>query len=275
MPAFPSFMHDGGFIFGTEGNDVIWSTGPSMVFAGAGDDGLRLSYDPDLAWLGTGNDVAYMAGGNDMAFGGEGDDFIYAGTGHDWVEGGDGNDMLNGSGGNDQLYGNAGDDLIYDEEGNNALFGSDGNDVIQAGSGNDVIFGGADNDLIRSGDGNDWLSGGSGNNEIAGQGGDDVINAGRGDNLLFFTGDDGTDTIKGFEADNDQLVLSAGINGSGIASVSDMFARVSASDDGESTIIDLGGGEGDTHVDSQVLLDGVDVADVQANLVDYFDIAIA
>lgn len=268
-------MRGTGLVYGTDEAEVIWTFGSSIIFAGAGDDGVRAAYQNDVAYMGDGNDVAYLEAGNDLAFGEAGDDLLYGGSGNDWLDGGEGNDFLWGGEGSDQLFGREGDDTIYGVTGTNALYGSLGNDLIIGGDGTDVIFGGEDNDVILGNDGNDWISGGSGDNQISGGAGDDVIygsgsREGR-SNEFFYRGDDGNDTVNSFNAETDQFVIAANINDTGIESISDFSSRVEGyaneEDSGDfGTMVDLGGG-------NSIQLVGVAADDVIANLADFFTVA--
>jgi Ca2+-binding RTX toxin-like protein len=96
-----------GFLFGTEGDDVIWATGFSEFIAGLG-----------------------------------GNDTICAGDGDDTVNGGAGNDNLNGLFGNDTLNGGDGDDTLNGGPGNDTLRGENGNDTLTGGREADFFSGG-------------------------------------------------------------------------------------------------------------------------------------
>lgn len=266
----------GGLVFGSDEGDAIWIHGdvPSVVYAGAGDDGVKLSYQQDTAYLGEGNDMAYAEDGSDMVYGEAGDDLLYGGEGNDWLDGGEGNDFLRGSEGSDQLFGGAGDDLIYDESGINAMYGSLGNDTIMGGNQQDAIFAGEDDDIVLGGDGGDWISGGSGHNQLSGQGGDDIL-SGSGDgenrsNEIFYSGNDGNDLVNRFNAETDQIMITADINGTGIESSADLASHISAygeeGTEDSGALIDLGEG-------SSIQLAGVDPAQATANLSDYFTVA--
>lgn len=269
------FIRDNGLVFGTdsEAGELIWTSFPSIVYAGSGNDGLRLGYQNDIAYLGDGDDTAYVEGGNDLVFGEAGDDFIYGGSGNDWLDGGVGRDFLWGGIGNDQLFGNEDGDTLYGVEGINALYGSLGNDLILGGTGTDIIFGGDDDDVIVGGDDNDYLNGGSGHNEIMGGAGDDLVyGSARGgvaredrDTEMHYRGNDGNDLVYNFASEVDQLLVVGDINGTGVATVDDFADLVSGygdATDPESdfgTTIDLG-------ADSTISLVGVAVDDVLADL---------
>ncbi|MDN5871225.1 MAG: calcium-binding protein [Nitrococcus sp.] len=273
----PAFLQTGsGLVFGTDESEVIQTDGPSVVYAGGGDDGVRMGYQQDVAFLGGGNDTVYTEDGSDLVFGEAGNDFIYTGAGNDWADGGLGNDFLWGSDGADQLFGNEGDDLINGENGIDALYGSLGNDTVLGGAGSDVIFGGEGDDLALGGADGDWISGGSGHNQVYGEGGDDVIYGNySGDpetsNEIFYTGSDGKDWIGAFVAETDQLMIAADINGTGIDAAADFdAARVSdhgtVGEEDAGALVDLGG-------DNSILLVGVAASDVIANSADYFTVA--
>jgi Ca2+-binding RTX toxin-like protein len=102
---------DGGFVYATDGADVI--TG------------------------GAGVDEIYGYAGADVIDGGADDDTVY---------GGDGADVINGDAGVDTLWGGTGADVINGGAGNDTIQGEDGNDVITGGAGVDNMTGGAGTD---------------------------------------------------------------------------------------------------------------------------------
>lgn len=267
------YIRGTGLIFGSDEYDMIWTDGPSIVFAEGGDDALQLGNYNDISYLGDGHDMVQAESGNDLIFGESGNDFIYGGGGNDWLDGGLDNDILWGGEGNDQLFGKEGNDMLYGVTGTNALYGSHGDDLIIGGDGTDIIFGGEDNDMIFGGGDNDWVSGGSGHNQVSGQDGDDIIyGSGTRDgrsNEFFYRGNDDNDTVNRFNAENDQFMIAANINGTDIDSVDDFASLLSsygeAGSDDFGTVIDLGGG-------SSIQLVGVSVEMVSDNLADYITI---
>ena len=100
-------------------------------------------------------------------------------------------------------------------------------------------------------------------NQIPGPGGDDILSGG-GSNQFFYSGADGNDVINGFDAANDEIILVANLNDSGIDDFADLAGRISDSADG--AVVDLGG-------ESYIRLSGIAASDVLANLDGYFDFA--
>lgn len=148
---------------------------------------------------GTGNSYDNIITGNDannVLRGGAGNDRLGSSDskGNDTLYGGTGNDTLRaGVEAGGQLYGEAGDDTLFREfdfdfNSNPSLYmdGGDGNDTIEGGSGSDVY----------GGTGNDRLTGDS--SIIHGGPGDDIVGE-AGDDYGSMYGDDGNDTLRGFE----------------------------------------------------------------------------
>ncbi len=127
---------EGIFVYGGEGNDVIYVTGDIRVTAegGSGDDIVVVN--------GGGTHSANLRGGvgNDTLVGGDGDDLI-------WGEAGD--DVLHGRGGVDWLFGDTAM-ISYGATGSVRVTASDedGNDIVWGGGGNDIAFGGGGNDIL-------------------------------------------------------------------------------------------------------------------------------
>ena len=85
----------------------------------------------------------------------------------------------------------------------------------------------------------------------------------------FVAASEGTDPETGDSfVFGDRIMVTENINDTGIDEVIDLAARVSDFDDGDQsgTLVDLG-------AESQILLAGVQAADVQANLDGFFGIA--
>lgn len=201
-------------LYGTDGNDVIdGGKGVDVLNGGAGDD--RLLWNPgggnDTVDGGDGTDVSVVNGGNENEFFTVGQNAegkavldrlsqtpfnvaventeqfeVNAGTGNDFLDvnqlldsgvqsltfsGGEGNDILSGAGTNIAL---------------NTL-GDIGDDILVGGSGNDTFTGGAGNDLA------------------IGNGGKDLFTFDTG--AVFSTAEIGVDTISGFTAGEDKIVL--------------------------------------------------------------------
>lgn len=122
-----------------------------------------------------------------------GDGALLNTLGDDIFQGGRGNDDLFTGDGNDKLLGNQGNDTLSGGEGKDNLKGGDGDDILIGGIGRDRLFGQNDNDRLDSGKG------------------DDVLHGGEGDDVFVFANKYGTDSIRDFEAtnDNEKIDLSA------------------------------------------------------------------
>ena len=149
-------------------------------------------------------------------FGGADNDVVTGGAGNDYVEGGAGADNLSGDAGDDRLMGGAGDDVLSGGDGADKLVGGSGADTIIGGSGNDNMWGG------------NW----SGDQES--------------DTFVFSSGG-GKDMVHDFEAEHDQIDLSAyGLTYEDIASV--------MTDKGWATEIELSALDGGVSGDKLLLL---------------------
>lgn len=95
------------------------------------------------------------------------------------------------------VYGNGGDDNITGSKGADYLYGGDGNDTLIGGGGNAELYGGAGEDSLNGGYGDDLLDGGSGKDTLYGGAGIDTYIFGKGY---------GQDTIKGYDANNTELI---------------------------------------------------------------------
>ncbi|WP_425410207.1 calcium-binding protein [Hyphococcus sp.] len=217
----------------------------------------------DFANSGDGDDTISGGGGDDTLNGGDGDDTIGGDAGRDSLVGGDGADTLQGFGSHDSLYGGNNDDDLRGGFGRDLLGGASGDDVMRGFEGDDRLFGGGGADTLVGNDDNDSLTGGGGVDRLRGDAGDDTLNGrfgadsvtgGAGDDLFQFRDGHGNDTYDDFTAGagtDDVIQLVA------FGAAFDTFAEViaAASDNGNHTTIDFGGG------DSIVLLN-VTVADL-------------
>ena len=169
--------------WGNDGSDKFtnFTTVPSSMFGGSGNDFLR---------GGDANDFGYGGSGRDFLWGGNGNDYLIGETGDDWIEGEAGNDTLGGNAGNDVTLGGPGNDQMWGDAGADWLDGGDGNDVILGGSGNDIISGGAGDEWIEGRDGDDFIAAGPGADIIGGNGGLDAIVGGPGNDQIWGDGDD-------------------------------------------------------------------------------------
>jgi hypothetical protein len=122
-----------GTVIGTPRNDVIVLTGQGRVRAGAGNDLICGSKEPDTI------------------SGGAGDDTIFGREGADVIKGGPGADEMFGDLGNDDLRGGPGADNVQGGPGSNVMLGGTGVDVTAATDvGISLIASQADISTLRS-----------------------------------------------------------------------------------------------------------------------------
>lgn len=172
---------------GTSGARII---GVETINAGDGDDIVDLSSD-----LYTYGPVTIDGGADD--------DTLWANSGNDVLLGGTGNDWLIGDAGNDFQLGGTGDDWLWDEEGL-------GNDVMQGEAGDDQLLDNAGQNLFDGGAGADQITDGGGNSLFVGGAGDDFINTGAGNDIVLYNIGDGVDTVRSWEGEGADNVLSLG-----------------------------------------------------------------
>lgn len=262
----------GAIAYGATIENAIAGNGADKLQGNNADNTLYGSGNGDLLRGGGGNDVLIGGNGivdandgNDVIHGDEGSDTIYCNAGNDTVYGGlaqadptDSADIIYGGKGSDAIYGNAGNDSLFG--GGSSVDPMDTGDVIYAGYGADSVLGNGGDDSLYGGgsvadpsDLGDTINGGAGNDQIFGNGGADNLNGaegndslhgGVGDDLYVFDSGSGIDTVLHFEGSNaaggDLLLIHGNINGSGIASSSDILSRTSYSDTG--AVIDFGAG---------------------------------
>ena len=150
----------------------------------------------DLIDAKDGNDTIMSGGGNDQVYAGSGKDLVYAGSS------------------SDSVYGGAGDDTLY---------GGSGNDRLDGGNGKDSLFGEAGHDTLIGGQGEDYLVGGAGDDMLTGDGGGGASKQ----DTFFYDSNFGDDIITDFDLSDDVLEIKANINGTAIASPSDLAPFVS------------------------------------------------
>ena len=108
---------------------------------------------------------------------------------------------------------NDGSKLITNTATAATLTGTAFNDQLIAGDNGDRLSGNAGNDLLIGGISNDQIYGGTGNDVLFGDGGNDYLNGGLGADTFVFTQatgglyDDGRDTIVGFAAGTDHILI--------------------------------------------------------------------
>lgn len=176
-----------------------------------------------------GADTITADDGPHVLFGQGGADSIAGGTGFNIINGNQGGDTIAGhSTIGDWLSGGQGDDLVTATAGANIINGNLGNDTLMGGSGHDVLRGGQGADSIVAGSGDAWISGDRG---------DDTIQAGAGSDIIFSFRGAGADRVLGFDPAHDHVLIDSG-------------GRLTVSQVGADTVVDLGGGD-------QVILAGV------------------
>jgi Ca2+-binding RTX toxin-like protein len=138
--------NQGIFVYGGEGNDVIFVKGNIKVTAegGTGDDMIVADSDNKSAYIhgNLGNDTLVGEDGDDQIWGDEGDDTIHGRGGKDWLFG-DSADITLGPTGSLRV-------ATSSKDGNDIVWGG-GNDIIYGETGLDVLSGGADNHEIQGG----------------------------------------------------------------------------------------------------------------------------
>lgn len=229
----------GGSAVGTEGNDV---------------------------WVGTaGGDSVDLLGGDDIAF---------AGSGLDTVDSGDGVDTLDFSGraqGVQLAY-----DFVFDPEDPQYLVEQGATEAqyinfetliltaqddhidlsagaaatVKAGAGNDLIFGSAGDDILEGGAGDDLIAGYMGNDTISTGEGNDMVGVARNASADGVSGF-GHDVVDDFDFNFDAVVINVGYQDT----YDPMVDLIQTSEGALLQYAD----------DSSLLLEGVDVADLDAN----------
>ncbi len=116
-------------------------------------------------------------------------------------------DVLSGGDGDDFIKGNAGQDSLEGGKGDDHMRGGKNDDVLNGGQGDDSLKGDKDNDVLDGGEGNDLLRGGKGDDTLIGGGGDDLIRGDKGADTFVFGDVSGQDTVKGFDADEGDMIL--------------------------------------------------------------------
>ena len=263
---------------GGDGDDIIYVDETDSWFSG--DDGIDT-----VVFEGTA-DIQYALdqGAFENAELGGGDDTIWGGDTNNMIDGGDGDDTLFGYGGNDILIGGAGSDSLQGGDGNDTIHvdetdswfsGDDGIDTVVYEGTSNIQYAldqgsfenatlGSGNDTIWATDGDNILNMGAGDDVAYGYDGNDIFNGGAGDDLLVLSGT-GSDTVKYVSGNDIDRVQSFQASGSttsnhtievdvdGVADFDDLLALASQS--GDDTLVDFGGGD-------QLIIEDVQVANL-------------
>jgi Ca2+-binding RTX toxin-like protein len=187
------------------------------------------------------------------------DDFINAKDGNDTIKSGDGNDTIYAGSGKDLVYAGSDHDKVYGEAAQDTIYGGSGNDLIDGGNSNDWLYGDSGHDTLIGGQGSDFISGGTGNDLLTGDGSGGSSQS----DTFYFENNFGDDVITDFNLGNDVLEIKAGINGTSIASPSDLAPYV-----GEvsgNAVISFANGD-------SITLQGVSKADLLSDLNDVVNI---
>ncbi len=173
-------------------NDGEITFGELAAMAGAGDDTIVGTDQPDQLYGHAGNDRIEAREGNDHLFGGVGNDTLLGEAGSDRLVGDSGNDRLDGGSDRDQLVGGAGNDTYVVDRTDDVV-------IEQANAGTDTVLSAAnfvlsDNveNLTLTGSEDLEATGNSLHNRIAGNLGDNRLVGGGGDDTLL--GGGGVDT---------------------------------------------------------------------------------
>lgn len=261
----------GDFLGGGSGNDILCGgAGADKHNGGAGRD--RVIFTGDRVGVHVNLAAGKGSGGN-----AEGDIYtkvenVSGSKASDTITGNAGKNSINGNGGSDRLHGGAGNDKLNGGRGNDFLYGDAGADRNDGGAGIDWInYKRSDKavhvDLLagtgRGGDaagdtysgieniagsrGNDVIRGNAADNIIRGNGGADRIFGGEGNDLVFggsgadkfvFKNGSDIDRIRGFNG-NEDAILIRGAKASDLEfSVSGKDAIVEYTDFGDSIILE-------------------------------------
>lgn len=173
----------------------------AIDIAVAQDIGLPIATDrADYITLLSGNDVFLAGAGDDTVIGGLGDDSIVGGFGRDAISGGEGRDVILSNQDDDVVLGNQGDDIVVGGQGADIVVGGQGNDFVFGNEADDIVFGNEGNDTIYAGQGNDTVFAGQGNDTLWGNEGNDLLYGNEGADRFVFAPGSGSDTIRGFNA---------------------------------------------------------------------------
>jgi hypothetical protein len=144
------------FIYGTNGNDLIYAFGTSYWINGfAGNDCIDAGDGNNLIFDGNGNDGVAAGNGSDTVILGNGNDKVSLGNGSDGVETGDGNAAVTvGNGSQSEItVGNGNDTVTVGSGSYNDINLGSGTDTVTIQGSHDDIDGGAGNETTYLGSG--------------------------------------------------------------------------------------------------------------------------
>jgi Ca2+-binding RTX toxin-like protein len=144
------------FLYGTNGNDLIYASGASYWIDGfGGNDCIDAGDGNNVIFDGNGNDGVAAGNGSDTVILGDGNDKVSLGNGSDAVEAGDGNDTVS--------VGNGSQSEIIVGNGNETVTVGPGSyNQVDLGSGTDTVTIAGSHDVINGGNGNETIYLGSG-----------------------------------------------------------------------------------------------------------------
>lgn len=149
--------------------------------------------------------------GTDLPVSGNDGEDVWRGVGGDdhWT-GSFLSEVARGRGGHDMLAGRGGDDTLVGGGGSDTLKGGGGNDFAKGGGGFDRLLGGGSDDILKGGGADDLLKGGAGDDRLEGQRGDDILVGQGGRDVFVFAPGAGSDEIRGFQQNLDQIEILRG-----------------------------------------------------------------
>lgn len=127
---------------------------------------------------------------------------------------------------------------------------------VMDATGFNTLIGGDYGQILRAGDGNDEVHGNGGGDRINGMGGNDLLWGNDGADTFVFASDTDFDTIMDFSSE-DMIAVRSDIAGTGIASASDVLARLATDASGDA-YIDLG-------AETRISLDGLGTGDIDGS----------
>ena len=214
----------------TGGEDATLSVAADQFAGGAGADTVHGLEGADTLTGGDGADRVFGGGDNDSVDGGDGANYLRGEAGDDAVTGGAQHDDINGNMGRDTLDAGAGDDWVRGGKDDDVVLAGAGNDLAFGDLGSDTVGGGLGDDLLHGGDGEDIVRGDDGNDTLMGDLGRDTLDGGLGADVIVAQAEAGDDRVIAFNAaEGDHVLMPAGM-------------AYSLSQDGDDTVIEMGGG---------------------------------